>query len=421
MAEHASAWSRLVFTSRDGLWAVAVGVVSVVYFLVRISLSTNVFFDVGGPTVSPVAVWVTVAVLVVQAGAIRWRTTNPVGAFVAVYLLYLVLVFVIVDPNFTVSATFLVAVFNLVGRTSMRTWGPILAVALLISLGCYVYLSAPEAGDVPAAVIVVVLLLRSTPPYAIGVLAGLLLASERRRAELADRASDALRQARDSQLAAAVAAERNAMARELHDVAAHHLSGILLQTRGAIRLHTKDADRTGELLDSVRSESEAALQNMRQIIGALRGNDEEHTIPGPTMSRLPDLLDSVRTMHPNLNLTVSGEIDDLSPATSLACYRIVQESLTNARKHAPGSDVAIHIRRSPRNLVIEVTNTTDTTETTVPTPAAPASTLSNGFAGFGLVGMRERATMLGGTFEAGPDPSGGWHTRATLPVERVVA
>ncbi len=419
MAVRPPGWLPLRWTPTDGAWALILGVTSVTYFLVNIALSTAYFTATGGPPVSSLAVWGVVAVVVTQSAAICWRTPHPLAVFVVVYLLYLLAVALIQDPNFTVSATFLFALLNIIGRAPTRTWTVTVSAALTVSLALNLALAADAAGGL-SPLLVLVVFGRIVPIYAAGLLAGLLYGSERRRAEserlraeLAAQTSDALRQARDSQMAAAAAAERNHMARELHDVAAHHLSGILLQARGAIRVQESDPALRAELLDSIRSESGLALQNLREVIGALRSPDEKPSVTGPTMSRLPDLLASVRTLHPSIDLAVIGEIDDLSPATSLACYRIIQESLTNARKHAPGSDVVIRIRRSLLEVVIEVANAT-TAVTTLP--------ISIGVGvGFGLVGMRERATMLGGTFEAGPDPDGGWHTRAVLPVERVVA
>jgi signal transduction histidine kinase len=261
---------------------------------------------------------------------------------------------------------------------------------------------------------------RVVPTYLLPALAGLLYGAQRRRIRLeADRA-EALRQAAAAQTAAAVVAERNRMARELHDVAAHHLTGILLQTRAALRVHEHDPVLTAELLGSVRDEGEATLHNLREVIGLLRtaGDADEPADVAPTLDRLPALIASVRTLDPGTALQVTGDLDDLSPATSLACFRIVQESLTNARRHAPGAAVRVDLHRTGRTLVVEVRNAPADPDPGPAGPPGPVSTPPRTGPGYGLVGMRERATMLGGTLDTGPTPDGGWCTRAVIPLDR---
>jgi signal transduction histidine kinase len=309
--------------------------------------------------------------------------------------------------------TLMLSIFSLTAHTAPRAWGPSLGLAAGADLLLHLVLGATVGGGLPP-VAVLVIVTRVVPTYLLPALAGLLYGAQRRRIRLeADRA-EALRQAAAAQTAAAVVAERTRMARELHDVAAHHLTGILLQTRAALRVHEHDPALTAELLGSVRDEGEATLRNLREVIGLLRTEDDadDPAEVAPTLDRLPALITSVRTLDPGTALDVTGDLEDLSPATSLACFRIVQESLTNARRHAPGAAVHVDLHRTARTLVVEVRNAAPATAPPGPPRAGP---------GYGLVGMRERATMLGGTLETGPTPDGGWCTRAVIPLDRRAA
>lgn len=396
----------------DWQWAILLSVASIGYFLVSIAAGTSFFVpDNGGPTVAPWLVWGSVVVFAVQAAPIAWRTRHPIGSFCAVFVLFIVSTAITVDRNLTVTPTLLFAVFSVTAYASRRGWMTTVGLAALVDLGIHVAQLAVFLGSVdPVSVLAV--LTRVVPTYVAPVLAGLLYAAQRRRAALATDREAALRWAADSQLDAALGAERNRMARELHDIAAHHLSGLLIQTKAAIRVHQTNPPLARELLESIRTEADATLQNLRDVIGVLRDTDDGEEVEGPTLSRLPDLIASVRALHPNIDLTVTGDIDDLSPATSLACFRIIQESLTNARKYAPGADVVIHVQRAGRELVIEVENA----RAADPPPVEPGAR-----AGYGVLGMRERASMLGGSLDAGPTVAGGWLTRATIPLERRVA
>jgi signal transduction histidine kinase len=400
----------------DPAWSLLLGVASVGYFLLTIAVGTSFFTHGGGPSVTAASVWGTVAVLAVQPVPLLWRTRRPVLAFWLVFACFLVAEAISIDRNLAVSPTLLFAVFTLTARTGARTWVPTAAAATALDVTGQLVLGVLFGGALtPVAVLAVVT--RVVPTYVAPCLGGLLYGSQRRRAELAAAQADALRAAAEAQAAAAVASERNRMARELHDVAAHHLSGILLQTRAAIRVRESDPETTGVLLESIRSEGELTMLNLREVIGVLREDDpaEDGTpeVRGPTLASLPSLIAAVRDLHPELDLVVTGDLDDLSPATSLACFRIIQESLTNARKHAPGGAVSVAVRRDAREVVVEVRN--------APATDPPGREPAGRRRGYGLVGMRERAAMLGGALDTGPAPGGGWRTLAVIPLDRQVA
>lgn len=219
--------------------------------------------------------------------------------------------------------------------------------------------------------------------------------AERARADQLARIAELDRQA-------AVAAERSRMARDLHDVIAGHLSAIAIQSAAALSMMDRGAAMRS-VLASVRENSLASLTEMRAMIGLLRSDDakagEDRTAPA-RLADLEPLLGSARAA----GLTVDADIQvgrELPVAVDLSAYRIIQEALTNAAKHAPGRRVEVAVGTQRGRLVITVTN-----ERTVDYPA-------NG--GIGLVNMRERAQAVGGTFTAGPD-NGVWRVRAELPV-----
>ncbi|MEU5437206.1 histidine kinase [Streptomyces sp. NPDC020719] len=213
--------------------------------------------------------------------------------------------------------------------------------------------------------------------------------------------------------AQAVVAERARMARELHDMVANHLSAIAIHSTAALSLD--DAATTGRALTVIRENSVAGLAEMRRLIGLLRDSGAgSEPVAAPTLAGLDALLARARTNGVSSGLDFA--LHDTRPPgaalpapVELAAYRIVQESLTNALKHAAPGTVTAALAHTGRALTVAVTSPYGDR----PGPRAPGS-------GAGLVGMRERAVLLGGTFESGPEPAGDggriWRVRAELPV-----
>ncbi|NRN67288.1 Integral membrane sensor signal transduction histidine kinase [Kibdelosporangium sp. 4NS15] len=199
----------------------------------------------------------------------------------------------------------------------------------------------------------------------------------------------------------AVADERAWMARDLHDVVAGHLSAIAIQAEALLSVADRDPQLVRTVLKSVRENSIQSLAEMRAMIDVLQADNGEkspRTAPA-TLAELDRLVDSARAG--GLVLEIRRAFGDLPVAVDLAAYRIVQEALTNALKHASGGSAAVEVRVEDTHLIVEVTN-----DLTGP-PGAGAGT--------GLVSMRERAHAVGGDFQAGPW-SGGWRVRAVLPL-----
>ncbi|WP_060883283.1 sensor histidine kinase [Streptomyces caniscabiei] len=206
--------------------------------------------------------------------------------------------------------------------------------------------------------------------------------------------------------AQAVVSERARMARELHDMVANHLSAIAIHSTAALSLD--DPGTSKEALGVIRENSVAGLAEMRRLIGILRdSSDDTEPSVAPTLDGLESLVAGARTN--GLDVTLDADHAETLPApVELAAYRIVQESLTNALKHAAPGRVTVALRRANGSLDIAVTSPYGDRDG----PSAPGS-------GAGLVGMRERVALLGGTFEAGPESARHgkiWSVRAALPV-----
>ncbi|MEV5973128.1 sensor histidine kinase [Streptomyces sp. NPDC051921] len=210
--------------------------------------------------------------------------------------------------------------------------------------------------------------------------------------------------------------ERGRIARELHDVVAHHMSVISIQAQVAPHLVADPSPELRENLAGIRQNAVDALTELRRVLGVLRGDGAEgdaaagvRHAPQPTLDGLDELLANVRAAGLDVNVETEGEPRPLSPGTELSAYRIVQEALSNAMRHAPGARATVRTHYHHGGLTVRITNTAAT---------RPAGSVTAGPArepGHGLLGMRERTAMLGGELAAGATPDGGWEITATLP------
>jgi signal transduction histidine kinase len=205
----------------------------------------------------------------------------------------------------------------------------------------------------------------------------------------------------------AVAAERDRIARELHDIVAHHLSVVVLQAAGA----RASGRPTAGALQKIEHSGRQALTEMRRLLGVLRDpRDETGLTPQPGVGELAALAESVRAAGLPVHLTVDGGHAALPAAVDVSAYRIVQEALTNVLKHAGPAHAEVTVGCADGALTIEVTDDGSGT-------AADSSQAAGSQAwGQGLVGMRERAAIFGGELLAGPHPGGGFAVRARLPL-----
>ncbi len=219
---------------------------------------------------------------------------------------------------------------------------------------------------------------------------------------------------RDTHAQIAAAAERARIARELHDVVAHNVSVMVVQADGATYAIDADPQRARAALAAISATGRQALTEMRALLGVLRRGDDDTGLavlaPQPGLGQLDELLDQTRAAGVAVTCTVEGAPRPLAAGTALTAYRIIQESLTNTRKHA-GAAATV-------NVVLRYTETA--LELAITDDGAGATAACDG-AGHGLTGMTERAALYGGTVQAGPRPGGGFEVTAWLPVVPVPA
>jgi len=205
----------------------------------------------------------------------------------------------------------------------------------------------------------------------------------------------------------AVAAERAAIARELHDVVAHHMSVMVVQAGAARAVGARDPAATAEALRQIEASGRTGLAEMRRLLAVLKAEEDGNgRAPQPGLARLGELLDAMRASGLPVGAVVEGTPRPLSPGVDLSAYRIVQEALTNALRHAGGASARVVVRYEPDAVQLEIGDDG---------PGPPEESEASG--GHGLIGMRERVQLFGGEFVAGPRPGGGFLVHARLPSE----
>jgi signal transduction histidine kinase len=227
----------------------------------------------------------------------------------------------------------------------------------------------------------------------------------RELAEKAERAAHA--RAEDERRA--IAAERSRIARELHDVLAHSLSVMVVQSAAARRIVDRDPQRAAEAAELVRETGREALVELRHLFGPVRRGEGEALSGPPSILRVEELAGRARAAGLAVKLEIEGAAVDLPAGVDLTAYRLVQEALTNTLKHAGRAHAAVTIVYEPNEVVIAVEDDGDATGGALDESG-----------GYGLLGMRERVTLYGGVLQAGPRDGGGFAVRARLPTRPLV-
>ena len=384
-------------------WPVIVAVVLVVLAVIEASGSAMVTTPPVGfdPRVKPDFVNqtpnATLAVLLAMLGTAPIAFVRVATVSVATTISVVNYLALVGDPRFTFGAMVAQAAttYALARRGQRWVWGMLLVPAAL-------YWVAPVGSQPPDHGQVSFLLLCS-------VAAGLTADAARSRAEARQRRVTEEVVA-DTLLDHAARGERARIARELHDVVAHHISMISIQAETA-RLTTPGMPAVGaQQLSDIGETAREALTEMRRLLGVLREDVEAPPAraPQPGVAQLVDLIDDARSAAggASTRLLVHGAVRPLDPGIELTAYRIAQEALTNARRHAPGAAVDVELGFDGESLNLRIRDNG-------PGPSDPA------VEGHGLLGMRERAGMVGGTLTAGPAPRAGFEVRATLPLTGV--
>ncbi|HYB49246.1 MAG TPA: sensor histidine kinase [Streptosporangiaceae bacterium] len=365
----------------------------------------NHSFDVsqfrGRPVPHPTAA----LLLIVVAGlALAWRRRAPVAVLVV--------------------STAAVAAYSLLGYVNGAALiAPILALYAVAS-----QVSVRQAVVAAAATLTVLLTVSAVNnpfghisgggfdiiPFmvAAAVFAGFAVANRRAYvASIQDRAEQDARSRIDE--------ERLRIARELHDVLAHTMATINVQAGVAAHVLPTRPEAAAEALQTIKTASKEGLRELRAILNVLRqADDADPTQPAPGTAQLDALIEGARRAGLDTTFTVTGEPSPLPAAVDLAAYRIVQESLTNAIRHAGPAAAAVSLIYQDDELRIDVADTGrgPKADPAGGTPSGPAVGPAGGTAGHGLAGMRERAAAVGGTVQVGPGPGGGFLVAARLPI-----
>src|ERR1017187_3503783 len=227
-----------------------------------------------------------------------------------------------------------------------------------------------------------------------------------RQGKLADQTIE-LQAEREENASQAVFAERVRIARELHDVVAHHVSVIGVQAAAARRVMDRQPARAAEALSSIENSSRRAVTELHRLLGFLRRAGETDDLsPQPGLAQLGDLIAAAGQGGLVVDLTIKGEARPLSPTLEVSAYRVIQEALTNTRKHSRATAASVRLRYGITELEVEVLDDGPGWE----------AEQAGSQAGHGLIGMRERAALHGGHLRAGPRPGGGFAVHASFPL-----
>jgi signal transduction histidine kinase len=328
-----------------------------------------------------------VVLFAVASGALYWRRGAPVVVLVVVLAAWAL---TLGSGHNDLGGQALVAVYGLGRYTNADRWGHVGVDAALVVLVLDGVTSDTPWGDTAFGVVVF---------FAVWY-AGrwLRLRSEREARLLRERQQEAER---------IVAEERARIARELHDVVAHRVSLMTVQAGAAKTVAASDPTAAVRAMAAVEDAGRQALDELRHLLGVLRpASTDDAMQPQPGLADLETLLEQTRRAGVDVSLMTEGAVTGLPARVELSAYRIVQESLTNVIKHAgPGAHTRLRLTNDGSTLLVEVTDD------------GSGGTVLPG-AGHGLVGMRERALLLGGSLDVGPGADGGFDVRACLPLVR---
>ena len=265
----------------------------------------------------------------------------------------------------------------------------------------------------------------------------------RDKAELLEREKQLFEREERERVERELRTSRNALARDLHDIAGHHLSGVIVSAQAAVALWHKDPERSEQMLQTVQDSARTALADLRQVVGLLRSEDsnvsgredqgedgrrneptlsstESAAVTGSQMTRepvllpaleaVPHLVEESRRRQQRVGYAVNGRPCPLSPLADTAAYRMVQESLANCARHAPGAPCQVRITYQQGCVEIVVSNRRP------PNAEARQAGAGSKGGGYGLSGMAERAALVGAELVTGPDPDGGWCNRLVIPI-----
>ena len=338
---------------------------------------------------------------------LAWRRRYPLVVAVAVVAAFLVARIVVEIPEESVTLLVLFVAFYsaaVYGRRPLASYVLLACeLAVVLQVARELFLVGFMAGMHPLhqsfelafnAVVLVA-------PWVLGVA---VRSARGREAQLADRARELVRE-QERNAEQAVFAERVRIARELHDVVAHHVSVMGIQAGAARRVMARQPNEAAVALSSIEGSSRTAVLEMQRLLGFLRSEGDSEGFGSQLgLERVGDLVAESQRSDLDITLTIQGEPRLLSPTLEVSAYRIVQEALTNSRKHSTGRTASVRIRYTTNTLDLEVIDD------------GASATSPPGADGHGLIGMRERAALHGGRIDAGPLVGGGFGVHATFPL-----
>jgi signal transduction histidine kinase len=352
---------------------------------------------------------VTFPMAVLQALPLTWRRRWPVGVLLAVS------VFRTVEDNIggfePLYLASIIAYYTVMDRSSTRVRA---VIGVLMVAGITTELSMHDHNllmDFPVVAL----------QFVTAGMAGLISHTHRAYLQEARARAERAEAVGDREVALAAAQERARIARELHDVVAHHVSLIAVQSDAAATLLPGQPVQAEKHVEVIGQTAREAMGELRRLLGVLRtpagsaGRRPPDTAPLPSVSQLGTVLDQVREAGIAVDLRVEGSTARLAPGIDLTAYRIVQEALTNTVRHSGADKAAVTFRYEPGYVTVSVTDTGHG-PATADGPRPAGGTLTSRSAGFGLAGMAERVTSCGGSLTVGPGQAGGFAVTARLPV-----
>jgi len=397
-----------------------------------LSLGSLELYDSIGFYPDPAPAWLGVLMVLLQSAPLAWRRRYPVSVLLVSAAVFMAVQILHVPEVLFSNIAFFIAMYTagawgrhrrlsmvsrLVVIAGMFVWlfSALLAPAFAAGLADRDVVGSVSPVVAVGLVTIVQNLLYFGGAYYFGSRAW---TAARERAALEDR-TEQLAEERELTAAQAVSLERLRIARELHDVVAHHVSVMGVQAGAARRVLQRDPQQATESLSAIESSAREAVDELHRMLTTLRDDSRPaetgDAVDGPSthgVEQLPELLGDARSAGLAAELTVVGDPRPLTPLVSITVYRVVQEAITNAIKHAgPSASIDARLRYLDSVVEVEVTDS----------GGLPARSADGQGSGLGIVGMRERLAAVGGTLEAGPRARGGYLVRADIPTASAVA
>jgi signal transduction histidine kinase len=342
--------------------------------------------------------WLNVFVILAMTAPMAWRRSRPLASATTIFAVGTATSLTLGAPEATTTFVLLIAT-TFAGSAYSRRWWVVVAGAGIL---CWAHaVNDPSSEGLPDLFWV----------FGLAGIAVLLGRAQYARQHRIGALEDDARQAafrHAQQVAAATAAERAAIAREIHDLVSHAVSVIVIQAQAGSRALPRDPAVATEALDNIEASARTAMSELRRLLLLLDDGDPAVTTPASSMALLPELIDRCRAAGMRLDVDLPEVWYPVSPSADAAAFHVVREAVTNAMRYAPGGRVRVSVTADGGALDVTVTDTG-------PAPGGEAIDHNQG-AGRGLIGMRERVILLGGQLDAGPH-SGGFRVHVRLPLD----